>query len=77
MPRGPRSEEGMLPFRGEGFRTEVSPGKSMASIGHFFPSGGGGEADGPVGQALRDRFGSCQFVGEGQEINSIWKAGRE
>lgn len=51
----------------------MSPGKSMALKGHF----GGGRMDGHVGQALRDRFGSCQFIGEGQEINGTWKAGRE
>lgn len=56
-----------------GLRIEVSPGKSMALKGHF----GVGRMGGHVGQALRDRFGSCQFIGEGQEINNTWKAGRE
>lgn len=51
----------------------MRPGKSVAPKGHF----GGRRVDGHAGQALRDRFGSCQFIGEGQEINSTWKAGRE
>lgn len=52
----------------------MSLGKAMALRGHF----GGGRVDGHVGRAVRDRFGSCRwFIGEGQEINSTWKAGRE
>lgn len=58
----------MLPFLGGGFGTEVSPGKSTAPKGHFGVCVGGG--DGHAGQALRDGFGSCQFIGVGQEINS-------
>lgn len=51
----------------------MSPGRSRAPEGHF----GWGRVDRCVGQELRDRFGSCQFIGEEQEINSTWKAGSQ
>jgi hypothetical protein len=43
----------------------------MGSEGH--PSG---LAGGYVGQNPEDRPGSHQCIGEGQEINSTWRAGR-